>query len=135
MTDDNLETIRRVYDAFGVRDMKLIQEYFADDVEVTLTPELPWGGNYQGHHGLFSYLLKLIEHVESQVVTEKLFAAGDHVVLSGRTRGKVLANGAQFDVAIVHLWELREGKVIRYDSYNDTPAFLEALHRVARGGA
>jgi ketosteroid isomerase-like protein len=129
MTDDNLVTVRRVYDAFAARDMKRIQEYFAEDVEVHQTPELPWGGSYKGHQGLFSFLLHLIEHVESQVVTERLFAAGNHVVLSGRTQGKVLANGAPFDVPVVHVWDLRAGKVVRYESYIDTPAMLEALRR------
>jgi ketosteroid isomerase-like protein len=129
MTDDNLATVRRVYDAFAARDMKLIQEYFSDDVEVYQSPEVPWGGSYQGHHGLFSFLLKLIEHVESHVVTERLYAAGDHVLLTGRTQGKVLANGARFDVPIVHVWELRDGKVVRYESYIDGPAMLDALRR------
>jgi len=58
--------------------------------------------------GLFSFLLKLIDHVESHVVTENLFAAGDHVVLTGRTQGRVVGSDATFDMPIVHLWTLRE---------------------------
>jgi uncharacterized protein len=29
----------------------------------------------------------------------------------------------------VHVWELREGKVVRFNAYIDTPAMLEALGR------
>lgn len=50
-----------VYDAFAAHDMKLIQQFFSDDVEVHQAPELPWGGSSQGHHRPFSFLLKLIE--------------------------------------------------------------------------
>ncbi len=86
------------------------------------------GGEYEGKDGAFTFFLKLVEHIESQVSTESLFAAGDHVV-SGRTRGKVLANGASFDIPEVHVWKLRDGKVVRFQVYIDTPAMLEALNR------
>jgi ketosteroid isomerase-like protein len=29
----------------------------------------------------------------------------------------------------VHVWELRDGKVVRYQVYIDTPAMLDALSR------
>jgi uncharacterized protein len=129
MKDRNLATVQGVYEAFAARDMQRISEYFADDVEVSQSPEVPWGGNYRGLEGLFSFLLKLIEHVESHVVTENLFAAGDHVVLTGRSQGRVVGSDATFDMPIVHLWTLRDGKVVRYESYIDTPAMLDALGR------
>jgi uncharacterized protein len=40
-----------------------------------------------------------------------------------------VANGAPFDVAEAHVWELRNGKVVRFRAYIDTPAMLEALRR------
>ena len=126
---DNLATIRRVYDAFQKRDADLIRELFAPDIAISQSPELPWGGEYHGHDGAFTFLLKLLEHIESQVTIESLFAAGDHVVQTGRTRGKVLANGSSFDIPEVHVWELRDGKVVRYQVYIDTPAMLDALGR------
>ena len=78
---------------------------------------------------MFTFFLTLVEHIESQVTTEALFAAGDHVVQTGRTRGTVRANGASFDVPEVHVWELRDGRIVRYQSYIDTPAMLAALSR------
>jgi ketosteroid isomerase-like protein len=127
--EDNLATIQRVYDAFQTRDADLIRDLFAPDIAIWQTPELPWGGDYHGHDGAFTFLLKLVEHIESQVTTESLFAAGDNVVQTGHTRGKVVANGAPFVVPEVHVWELRGGKVIRFTVYIDTPAMLAALHR------
>jgi ketosteroid isomerase-like protein len=41
----------------------------------------------------------------------------------------VLAKGASFDIPEVHIWELRDGKVVRYQVYINTPAMLEALSR------
>jgi SnoaL-like domain len=79
---------------------------------------------------VFTFFLTLVEHIESEVTTESLFAAGDHVVQTGRTRGTVRANGASFDIPEVHVWELRDGKIVQYQSYIDTPAMLEALRRL-----
>jgi ketosteroid isomerase-like protein len=125
--DDNVATVQRVYDAFHKRDANLIRELFAPDVAIWQTPELPWGGDYHGHDGAFTFLLKLVENIESQVTTESLFAAGDHVVQTGRTRGRTVSTGEPFDVPEVHVWELRDGKVIRFTVYIDTPAMLAAL--------
>ena len=129
MQDDNVATIQRVYDALAARDASAIQEVFAPDVTIRQSPDLPWGGDYEGHDGAFTFFLTLVEHIESQVTTESLFAAGNHVVQTGRTRGTVRANGASFDIPEVHVWELRDGKVVRYQVYIDTPAMLEVLGR------
>jgi ketosteroid isomerase-like protein len=126
---DNVAIVERLYQAFDAHDTAAIQELFAPDVEIRQTADLPWGGHFHGHEGVWAFFLKLIENVDSQLVREHLFAAGDHVVQSGRTRGTVVATGAAFDVAEVHLWELRDGLVVRYDAYIDTPAMLEALRR------
>jgi uncharacterized protein len=128
-TADNVATIQRVYDAMKARDATLMQELFADDIKVRQSPQLPWGGDYEGHDGAFTFFLTLVDHIDSQVTTESMFAAGDHVVQTGRTRGKVRANGASFDVAEVHVWELRDDKVVGFQAYIDTPAMLDALGR------
>jgi ketosteroid isomerase-like protein len=45
MSDDNIATIRRVYDALAARDASAIQDVFAPDVTIRQSPELPWGGS------------------------------------------------------------------------------------------
>jgi ketosteroid isomerase-like protein len=127
--DDNIATVRRVYDAMKGRDASAMQELFAEDIEVRQSPELPWGGDYHGLDGAFTFFLTLVHHIDSQVTTESLFAAGDDVVQAGRTRGTVRANGASFDVREVHVWAVRDGKVVAFHAYIDTPAMLEALGR------
>jgi uncharacterized protein len=127
--DDNLATVGRVYEAFQSRDADTLRELFAPDIAVSQASALPWGGDYHGHDGAFTFLLKLVEHINSEVTTDSLFAAGDHVVQTGHTRGNVVANGVPFDVPEVHVWEVRDGKVVRFQAYIDTPAMLDALNR------
>lgn len=129
MSEQNIEVIRRVYDAMKSRDSDVLQELFAGDIRVWQSPELPWGGDYEGRDGAFTFFLTLVEHIQSQVTMENLFSAGDHVVQTGRTRGTVVANGATFDVPEAHVWEVHDGKVVGFRAYIDTPAMLEALGR------
>jgi len=70
---------------------------------------------------------KLLGTITSSVEPAQIFEAGEHVVQVGRTRGTVNATGAAFDVAEVHVWELRDGKAVSLRSYIDTPAMLAAL--------
>jgi len=127
MSEHNIEVVQRVYDAMKERNANAMQELFADDIHVWQSPLLPWGGDYEGRDGAFTFFLTLVEHIRSQVTTESLFSAGEHVVQTGRTRGTVVANGASFDVPEVHVWEVRDGKVAAFRAYIDTPAMLEAL--------
>ncbi|MEV6771858.1 hypothetical protein AB0N05_24860 [Nocardia sp. NPDC051030] len=65
-------------------------------------------------------------NIDSKVVAERIFAAGDDVIQIGRTVGST-KNGTAFDIPEVHIWHLRTGLVARYDAYIDTPAMLAAL--------
>jgi uncharacterized protein len=88
---------------------------------------LPWGGRYAGHDGTAKFFTTLLSHTDSRVVIGTLFAAGDDVVQVGRTQGKTVGAGVAFDVDEVHIWHLRNGRVVGYDAYIDTPAMLKAL--------
>ncbi|MGZ8752546.1 MAG: nuclear transport factor 2 family protein [Acidimicrobiia bacterium] len=127
MTEDNVALAERLYAALGARDIPTLLEILDDGIEAAQTPELPWGGKYHGHDGMLIFFGKLLESINSVVTTERFFAAGDQVVQMGRTAGTVVATGAPFDVAEVHIWTFRNGKAVRFDAYIDTPAMLEAL--------
>ena len=123
----NVELVRRLYAALEAIDLETILELFDADVEVHQTPELPWGGDFQGHDGLGRFFGLLRENITSKVTIQTVYAAGDTVVQIGRTAGTVNATGAPFDVQEVHLLTVRDGKVVRFAAHIDTPAMLEAL--------
>ncbi len=97
------------------------------DVTITQAEELPWGGHFVGRDGLIDFVTKLITNIDSKVTPEGLFEAGDRVIQRGRTRGTARATGTEFDVAEVHVWTVRDGKVVAAEFHIDTPAMLDAL--------
>ena len=122
-----LALVRRMYAAFAAADIGVILELADPAIEVIQAEELPWGGHHRGHDGFGAFMLGLIGSIESTVTHHELFAAGDRVVQVGRTAGTVKSNGAPFDIPEVHVWTLRDGRVVRFEAYIDTPAMLAAL--------
>lgn len=127
MSKVNVEIVRAVYDAFAQRDLAAVFAFFDHSVEMTQSAEVPWGGQYVGHEGARKFFGKLMDNVQSKVETERFIDAGDHVVQVGHTRGTVHTTDRRFDVPEVHVWTLRNGKIIRFQAYIDHPPMLVAL--------
>ncbi|HWW76953.1 MAG TPA: nuclear transport factor 2 family protein [Pyrinomonadaceae bacterium] len=127
MSADNVELIRRGYEAYARRDFAAVFALLHPEVEIYQTASLPWGGTYRGQEQAREFFRRLSEQTEGGPEPSEFIAAGDDVVATGRLRGRVRANGRPFDLAIAHLWTVREGKIVRFAAYIDTPAMLSAL--------
>lgn len=50
----------------------------------------------------------------------RLVGCGDTVLSQGRYRGTVKATGKRLDVQVAHVWDVRDGKIVRFQQYVDT---------------
>jgi len=123
----SLGLVREIYDAFTRRDPAAVFAQLHPDVEFHQTELLPWGGHYRGHDGVREFFARLLGAIDSAVTVERFIDAGDHVAVVGRTRGHTRNGGVPFDVAIVHVWTVRDARISRFEAYIDTPAMLAAL--------
>jgi ketosteroid isomerase-like protein len=123
----NLAVIQQVYAAFETGDFARVLELCDPSCSVTQDAALPWGGRYEGHDGIATFGLALGGTIDSTVTVEAIFEAGDRVVQYGRTRGTVRATGMSFDIPEVHVWTLRDGKIVAAEFYIETAAMLVAL--------
>jgi ketosteroid isomerase-like protein len=127
MSTENIEVIRQIYEAFARQDLEGLLTLVDLDCVVTQDPSLPWGGRHIGHDGVTAFALALIGSSDSAVLVESLFEADGQVIQFGRSKGTVRTNGNAFDVPEVHIWTLRDGKVVAAHFAIDTPAMLAAL--------
>lgn len=126
--EQNLSIVRKMYKAFEERDAATVFGGFSPEIEMYQTDLLPWGGLYKGIEAARQFYANLLSHIDSRVEAQEIFAvSGNMVSVVGRTRGVVCRNEKRFDVRIVHLWTLKEGKVVKFAAYIDTPAMLAAL--------
>jgi ketosteroid isomerase-like protein len=54
------------------------------------------------------------------VEVERTLGCGDTVVVEARYRGTAKATGKPLNSQVAHVWDLRNGKVVRWQQYTDT---------------
>ena len=127
MAGNDLQIIKRVYAAFEAKDFGVIEAVFAPDVEITQSDLVPWGGRFRGRPGAVEFFTGLLGHIDPRLTVEQIVDAGDHVLEIGRTAGRTVASGTPFDLPEIHIWRLRDEKVVSMQVYIDVPAMLAAL--------
>jgi ketosteroid isomerase-like protein len=128
MSQENIQLVKDVYAAFARRDTPTILAKISPDFEATQSTEVPWGGHYHGPDGLLQFFAKLTSQLNNEALPiDRYLDAGDHVVAIGRTQGTVRANGKRFDVPLAHVWQFKDGCIVRFMPYIDNPTMLASL--------
>ena len=113
-----LQTVRRAYEAFNRRDI--------DALLATLHPEMEWhpllgelgGGVYRGHEGVRRLFSEVNDTWESfRIEVDDVIGAGELIFAVSRTHARGRASGAEADVRLVTVWEMRDGWPLRARSY------------------
>ena len=128
MSQEDVSTIRSFYDAFRRKDLPAIFAVLHPQVEFSQSALLPWGGIYRGQEEAKRFFTTLVAYVESRIDLDEIIDAGEHIVALGHSRGRVKAHDHAFEVAIAHVWTMRQGKALRFENYLDTPTMLRALY-------
>ena len=123
----NRDVVAALYAAFARRDVAAVAALSGPELAITQTDLLPWGGTCHGLAGLNEFTAKLLGHVDSQVLVEESVEVGERVAAIGRTKGMVRGTGAPFDIRVVHVWTIRDGKAIRFEPNIGTPGMPNAL--------
>ena len=129
MSRENVEVVRRGYDAFNRGDLNAMAADFAPNFEYVTTGVVPgMTGPYQGQEGLAEFLEWMRSEFESpRIEVRELNEVGEDQVLAAvtlRGRGKQSAAAASWHVW--HLWTLEDGRVLRGQAFTSIEAALEA---------
>ena len=77
---------------------------------------------------LQNVLMPLVTQMDGFTVTpSNVIDGGDQVAVEGRYTGTVKATGAPLDAQFVHVYELRHGKIVKFQQYTDTAQWTRAL--------
>ena len=119
-TDQNVEHIKKGYEAFAAGDVETLMSLFDDNIEWIQPGDSAVSGTYHGKGELGDLLSRLAE--KSPTITPRRFLAdGDMVVvLSDTTAGGEAAQDAE-------VYTLRDGKTVRAQLYGDT-AMMERVY-------
>jgi hypothetical protein len=125
MSQENVQAMRGLYDAFNSGDLDTFAQGVGRDLLWNEADNsLYSGGNpYRSfaavRDGVFEPTARDFDNF--RVDLEQLLDAGDHVIGTGRYRGKCKATGKELSTQFCHLLHVdRDGKLDRVQEYADT---------------
>lgn len=129
---DNTQILKGLYDAFARGDVAAVLGGMSPDIrwhEAEGNPYQPSGEAWVGPEAILTNLfMKLATEWDGFAVHPKTFhGAGDTVVVEARYSGTYKATGKSLDAQVCHVWDVRDGKVTRFQQYTDTAKFQDAM--------
>ena len=129
MSEQNVEYVKGVYGAFARGDVPAVLGAFAEDIEWFEAEGMPYGGLLRGPDAVAQNVFgPIAEDVEGFAVTpEQLIGSGATVAAVVRYTGTGKATGKALDVPVVHVWDIRDGKLARFRQFIDTVKYAEVV--------
>ena len=132
MSQENVEIVRRIYDAVARRDVATPFDFYAKDIVWDLSnwrpAELDPRPVYTGHDGVReAWRDRLSAWGEVDFEVEELIEAGDRVVAVIRDRQVGRSSGVPIEAAHAAVWTLADGKVTRLQVFDHCQQALEAV--------
>jgi ketosteroid isomerase-like protein len=131
MSPENVEIVRRIYDAVARRDSVTPFELYAEDIVWDVSSWRPGAlmtkTVYHGHEGVrqaWRESLSIWSEVDFEVY--ELVDRGDRVVAALREREIGRASGVPIETSHAAVWTLADGKVVRLQVFDDREQALEA---------
>jgi uncharacterized protein len=130
MSEENVEIVRRVYDAAARRDTATVLALYDPDVEWD-SSRVAWGdrtrGVCRGLEDLRTFYRDWYEVWESyEDDLKELIDAGGHVVSVATGRGRGRVSGVEVETQGAGVWTIREGKIIRVVWFRTRAEALQA---------
>jgi uncharacterized protein len=126
----NGDIVKALYDAFGKGDVAAVLGAFDPEIQWREAENFlyadgnPYTGPQAVAEGVFQRIVSDVENFA--VLPERYVVGGDTVVAEGRYRGTMKTTGTPVDAQFAHIWQLRDGKVVRFQQYTDTKQWSEA---------
>jgi ketosteroid isomerase-like protein len=132
MSQENVEIVRRVYDAAARRDTETVLALYDEEVEWDMSrgawADLEGGGVHYGHAGLRDWWRRQLEIWEKwEDSPDEVIEAGEQVVSVVISRSRGRTSGADVESNHAAVWTLRDGRVLRVEWFPSRAEALEAV--------
>ena len=131
MSQENVEIVRRLYDAVARHDTEAVLDAYDPDIEYDFSGS-PLGGLigdtvYRGHDGMRRWVRDRYEAWEGiEDDCQELIDAGERVVTFVVSSGRGRSSGVDAEMRHYGVWTLRDGKIVRVVWFPSRDEALEA---------
>jgi ketosteroid isomerase-like protein len=126
----NVEVVRALYAAFGKGDAAAIFATLDPAVvfEVHAPKTVPYGGAWSGLEGAKAFFGAIASSIDVlDFGADETFPSGDVVVAAGHETIRVKSTGNPLAHRWLHVFRLRDGKIVRFDEWFDSAAVTAAF--------
>jgi ketosteroid isomerase-like protein len=124
MSDPKIESVRRLYEAYGRGDVHGVLAEVADDVEwgaEAAGRSVPWYGTFRGKDDVARFFKEIGSNVEVTEFAPLSFTSNDtDVIVAVRWAYTVNATGKRAAMLMHHWWRFAEGKIVFFRGSEDT---------------
>jgi uncharacterized protein len=129
---DNVTLMKSLYDAFGRGDIPAVLGAMSPDIkwhQAEGNPYRPSGEAWVGPDAVLNNLfMRLGSEWNGFAVHPRAFhGAGDSVIVEGRYSGTYNPTGKSMDTQFCHVWDVKDGKVTRFQQYVDTAKLHDVM--------
>jgi uncharacterized protein len=129
MSKENVEIVRRLWQAFADGGMDALMEYFDPEINWRAMEGAPDDvGEMNGRDAVRSYMQDWLDTFEdiTSVPMELLDGGDDHVVATIHVTGRARLSGIETELRYAIVYTLRDGKIVRGREYADRQQAVEA---------
>lgn len=124
------DVVKAHYEANDRKDLAGMVADIAPDCRWTEMSGFPCAGTYIGPQAVVDNVFKVLgaQFDDYTFSLERLLDAGAEAVGIGTYTGTHKRTGRQFGARVVHVWQVRDGKVVAFEQFTDTFRVVEAMH-------
>ena len=127
MSQENVEIVRRGFEAYVRGDLDDAYSYLHPEIEFHTYADSPQAGVYRGRDAVREYNDDLFGQFESlRVEAEEFVDAGDHVIVVSTQHAVPKGGRQEIDVRMAELWTVRDELIVERHSYSTKEQALEA---------
>ena len=129
MSRENVEIVRRAFEAFRANDLEAWLSTISPNVKVFPNPREPGANSsYEGREGVLEYLRNWYAGWDEYLVEPTQFIdAGDYVVVAARERGTAKKTGITIEEEFSHVFRLQDGLTVEWRQFGPLEEALEAV--------
>jgi ketosteroid isomerase-like protein len=127
MSQDNVEVVRRAYEATNHGDYDIVESLMHPEIEFHTFGRSPEAGVYRGTKAVREYNENLFQQFESiRFEIGELVDAGDRVVVMTTQHAVPKGGQHEMNVEVAEVWVIRDGLLTERRSYSTRAEALEA---------
>jgi uncharacterized protein len=126
---ENLDALKRGYEAFNNGDIETVLEIFADDIrwEGPNTDGAPMSGTHEGKDAVAQAISQIAEKWDPfSAKPDEFIEQDDTIVVLSHIEGQAKSSGNEIKLPGVEIWRMSGGKAQRVQSLVDTAEVLKA---------